>query len=167
MSLSVPSVYVGTYAKYNSGSLFGKWIDLDDYSSKEEFYEACHELHSDESDAEFMFQDWENIPLGDQLIGESWIDDKVWEILESIDDEDDLEKLEAYINAANCKVDYALEHYKSDYFNRFESYEDLGRWALAETGEIPRHLEFYFDYKAYGEAIAEDYLTDGEHYWYY
>ena len=39
--LSEAKVYVGTYAKYNNGSLFGAWLDLSDYSDKEEFYEAC------------------------------------------------------------------------------------------------------------------------------
>ena len=42
--LSEAKVYVGTYAKYNNGSLFGAWLDLSDYSDKEEFYEACREL---------------------------------------------------------------------------------------------------------------------------
>ena len=68
-TLSEASVYVGTYGKYNNGSLFGAWLDLSDYADKEEFYEACRELHKDEEDAEFMFQDWENVPEG--LIGES------------------------------------------------------------------------------------------------
>ena len=58
-----------TYGKYNNGSLSGAWLDLSDYSDKEEFYEACRELHKDEEDAEYMFQDWENVPEG--LIGES------------------------------------------------------------------------------------------------
>ena len=35
------SLIVGTYAKYNNGSLSGAWLDLSDYSDKEEFYEAC------------------------------------------------------------------------------------------------------------------------------
>lgn len=26
--LSEPRIYVGTYAKYNEGSIFGKWMDL-------------------------------------------------------------------------------------------------------------------------------------------
>ena len=60
-TLSEASVYVGTYGKYNNGSLFGAWLDLSDYADKEEFYEACRELHKDEEDAEFMFQDWENV----------------------------------------------------------------------------------------------------------
>ena len=58
-ALSEASVYVGTYGKYNNGSLFGAWLDLSDYADKEEFYEACRELHKDEEDAEFMFQDYE------------------------------------------------------------------------------------------------------------
>lgn len=40
-TLSAASVYVGTYAKYNNGSLSGAWLNLSDYSDKEEFYEAA------------------------------------------------------------------------------------------------------------------------------
>lgn len=68
-TLSEARVYVGTYGKYNNGSLFGSWLDLSDYSDKEDFYEACREIHKDEEDAEYMFQDWENVP--ENLIGES------------------------------------------------------------------------------------------------
>ena len=60
-TLSAASVYVGTYGKYNNGSLSGAWLDLSDYSDKKEFYEACRKLHKDEEDAEYMFQDWELI----------------------------------------------------------------------------------------------------------
>lgn len=41
VTLSEARVYVGTYNKYNNGSLFGKWLDLSDYSDKDEFLEAC------------------------------------------------------------------------------------------------------------------------------
>jgi antirestriction protein len=57
-----PKVYVGTYAKYNNGDLTGEWVDLTNFSNKEDFLEYCAELHSDESDPEFMFQDYENFP---------------------------------------------------------------------------------------------------------
>ena len=33
---SHPKVYVGTYGKYNSGSIEGKWVDLTDFDCKEE-----------------------------------------------------------------------------------------------------------------------------------
>ena len=78
VTLSEARVYVGTYNKYNSGSLFGKWLDLSDYSDKDEFMEACRELHKDDQDPEFMFQDYENIP--EALISESWLSDKFFEL---------------------------------------------------------------------------------------
>ncbi len=81
-NLSEARIYVGTYAKYNEGSIFGKWLDLSDYSDSEEFYDACRELHSDEEDPELMFQDWEYIPSA--LIGESWLADNIFEIIEAV-----------------------------------------------------------------------------------
>ena len=53
-TLSEARVYVGTYGKYNNGSLFGAWLDLSDYADKEEFYEACRELHKDEEICRIM-----------------------------------------------------------------------------------------------------------------
>lgn len=38
VTLSEARVYVGTYNKYNSGSLFGKWLDLSDYSDKDDLW---------------------------------------------------------------------------------------------------------------------------------
>ena len=80
--LSEARIFVGTYAKYNEGSIFGKWMDLSDYSDREKFYDACRELHNDEEDPELMFQDWENIPS--PLIGESWLSDNIFEVVEAI-----------------------------------------------------------------------------------
>jgi len=31
------AVYVGTYAKYNQGSIAGAWLNLEDYSDKDTF----------------------------------------------------------------------------------------------------------------------------------
>ncbi|EBP8608397.1 antirestriction protein ArdA, partial [Salmonella enterica] len=69
---TTPAVYVGTYHKYNCGSIFGKWFDLTEFDGREDFYEACQALHADEWDAEFMFQDWEGIPS--QFVSECSID---------------------------------------------------------------------------------------------
>ena len=35
---SQAAIYVGTYAKYNAGSLFGKWFDLSDFADKDEIF---------------------------------------------------------------------------------------------------------------------------------
>ena len=59
-----PRVYVGTYKKYNEGSLRGGWITLTDYPSYDAFMEACFKLHKDERDPELMIQDCEDMPDG-------------------------------------------------------------------------------------------------------
>ena len=70
-------IYVGTYAKYNNGSIAGEWLDIEDYADKEDFLAACKELHKDEADPEFMFQDLEDIPTG--MAGESFVTDELFE----------------------------------------------------------------------------------------
>ena len=82
-------VYVGTYKEYNNGSLFGQWMNLADYQSKEEFLDACKDLHSDEDEPEFMYQDYSNIPDG--MINESYIDPRIFGIIQCAKDMDDTE----------------------------------------------------------------------------
>lgn len=57
-------VYVGTYKKYNEGSIAGKWLDLADYETYADFLAACKEVHKDERDPEYMIQDSEDFPDG-------------------------------------------------------------------------------------------------------
>ena len=57
-------VYIGTYGKYNAGSLAGGWVDLDSCASYREFLAACKKLHRDEAEPEYMIQDYEGFPDG-------------------------------------------------------------------------------------------------------
>lgn len=57
-------VYVGTYGKYNNGSIAGGWLDLADYKTYDEFLTACYKLHKNEKDPELMIQDIEDFPDG-------------------------------------------------------------------------------------------------------
>lgn len=74
-------IYVGTYGKYNAGSIKGKWMTLSDYESKEAFLKAARELHNDEADPEFMFQDIEDYP--EDFYQESSIED-VWPFINRV-----------------------------------------------------------------------------------
>lgn len=160
------SVYVGTYKKYNEGSLFGKWLKLADYSDKQEFYDACRELHKDEQDPEFMFQDWEHIPDG--LIGESWIYENVWSIIDL--DDDDAEILVHYCSAFSVDFkDYddisdLVREAKEKYIGNFDSLEELGEHYADMLGDIPKHLENYIDWEKYGQSFAEDLYEDDGYY---
>lgn len=78
-----PRVYVGTYKKYNEGSLKGGWLTLTDYKDYQSFVSACRKLHQDEHDAELMIQDTSNMPDG--LDCSEWIDETDFnDILEAV-----------------------------------------------------------------------------------
>ena len=130
-TLSAASVYVGTYAKYNNGSLFGAWLNLSDYSDKEEFYEACRELHKDEEDAEYMFQDYENIP--EALISESWISENFFALRDAVEDLSDTEQ-EAFFVWCNYKsrdfsnedADDLVRDFQNAFLGEYEDVENSG-----------------------------------------
>ena len=108
-------IYVGTYRKYNDGSIKGKWLDLSDYLDADEFYTACKELHKDESDPEFMFQDWENIP--ENFICESSLDEDFWEYQEAI---------ENYFVVRQTGI--ASPSDRTEYFGRFSTEKEANEW---------------------------------------
>ena len=45
MDLNEARIYVGTYAKYNNGSLQGEWVELSEFYDWDEFMERCAEIH--------------------------------------------------------------------------------------------------------------------------
>jgi antirestriction protein len=103
-----PKVYVGTYAKYNNGSLKGAWLDLTDCSDRTDFILACLALHRDEEDPELMFQDWENIPKS--WVSESHLNDRIWEWLDLTPDRRGVvtEYLE---EIGDADIAYILDHH--------------------------------------------------------
>lgn len=72
-----PALYVGTYHKYNCGSIFGAWIDLTACVDYEEFMDVCHRLHADEDDPELMFQDFQYFP--ERWYSESGLTEEVFD----------------------------------------------------------------------------------------
>ena len=90
MDLSEARIYVGTYAKYNNGSLQGEWVELSDFYDLDDFMERCAEIHEDEEEPEYMFQAWEEIPDG--LIDEGHLQDNFFELRDELDRLNDTEK---------------------------------------------------------------------------
>lgn len=139
-------IYVGTYHKYNNGSIKGDWLDLEDYASNDDFYEACRELHNDEPDPELMFQDWEDIPAS--FITECSLDERVWDWLEL--DEDDRQTVSLYLDEIDRQstVEEALDCYDGEH----DSEEDWAREVWDSTGmssQLPEYAQNYIDYESY------------------
>lgn len=144
----MPRIYVGTYAKYNNGSIAGAWLVLEDYADRAEFLEACRALHSDESDPELMYQAFEGFPK--TFYNESSApSDAFWDWLKL--DDDDRELLEVYQDNVDpdADIDMALEAFGGG----FESEADWAETFLTDTGGlegVPDHLRYYIDFEAYG-----------------
>lgn len=149
-------VYVGTYAKYNAGSITGRWLDLEDYADHDAFIEACRELHKDEDDPELMFQDYEGFP--DAYYGESHIKPELWDWLEL--SEQEREVVDTYLAHVDQHADpkTALDAY----VGHFDSPEDWAQDRWIECGLldlIPGSLRNYIDYKAYARDAGFEGIT--------
>lgn len=161
--MSEMRVYVGTYEKYNNGSIAGAWLDLEDYADKEEFYEACKALHEDEEDPELMFQDWEGIPKS--MISECSIDDAVWELMGAYEDHGK-GPVDAY-----CSIfgEWNESDFGDRYRGEWSSDEAMAEEFLEETGtlgSIPENLRCYFDVERYARDMMCDMCEeDGFYFW--
>lgn len=153
---NTPRVYVGTYAKYNNGSIEGEWLDLTDFKDSDEFYEKCKEIHSDENDPEFMFQDFEN---GMGMISEMGIDDKLWEIIEAELSDEEFEALTDYLENDKSR---SIDDFRDDWNGYYKSELDFTYQIIDECYDLEKmgDLQRYFDYEAFTRDL---FMTD---YWY-
>lgn len=160
------SIYVGTYAKYNNGSLFGKWLNLRDYADIGEFYDACSELHADENNPEFMFQDYEYLPKS--LISESWLSGKVFEVRDALEELDQSEQDPFFIWCNNLHYDLSKEvtedliaSFRDEYIGKYESEEDFAEEVVALRSDLSDFARQYFDYEAYAnDLFSESYWSE-------
>ena len=134
-SATSPRLYVGTYAKYNNGSLSGAWLDLSDYTDRDAFLEACAELHKDESDPELMFQDFEGFPRA-WYSESSAPADILWEWLEMSDDEQDA----FAVYADHMGGDVSVDGFRDAYQGTADSEADFAERTAEDCGEIPKDL---------------------------
>ena len=153
-----PRIYVSTYAKYNDGSIDGKWIDISEYNTYKEFVDACRELHKDEKDPEFMVQDFENYP-------EAWYHEAGLPTEEEFDkinnyymmDDDRKAAYEAYVNYTD---DDDIEHFEEAYQGHFDSASDFAYDfvdSIGWDGVGEDNLDMYFDYDALGRDLMYDF----------
>ncbi len=150
-------LYVGTYAKYNDGSIDGEWLSLSDYSSKEEFLNACLELHNDEEDPELMFQDADGVP--DLLYSECSLFD-FWSLADELES-NNIDDYELYFSFCS--------HFDYDFKDSFSQFEEAYcgeqspsdfTYDLVEemmTSDAPDFLTRYFDYDKFERDL---FMTD-------
>lgn len=134
------ALYVGTYNKYNNGSIAGKWVKLSQFSDAAKFLEYCAELHNDEEDPEFMYQDFEGFP--DSFYSEAMLESDLQKLFDFIDlSDDDREMLEMYCEATGEDIGELDVRSAQDAFHgTADSEAEFAERIAEETGDIPRDL---------------------------
>lgn len=164
-------IYVGTYGKYNNGSIKGEWLDLSDYSNMDELQTAMAELHNDEADPEYMFQDYECPDLLKSYIGESFIKDTIFEAIEAIEASHlDFEVLEAFAKVGSYSTDDItafIEACEKSYNGEYDSDEDFAQELAEELGYMDAKVSWPYDCIDWSRAARElmyDYNSSNGHY---
>jgi antirestriction protein len=169
---NTPKIYVGTYGKYNDGSLFWKWFGLSSYADTKDFYKDCYEYHRNEflssgCRPELMFQDWENIP--DFLISESRLHEDTFRYFEITDEmsEERAQAFEIYCSSIvswpsnGNDLDETVQEFEESYQGYFggsmkDAEIEFAYQYIEDTGmlsDVPESLERYFDYKAFARDL--------------
>ena len=153
-AFSEARVYVGTYAKYNEGSTYGDWLDLDNYDRMWKFLNACKKIHEDEEDPKFMFQDWENIPS--ELISESELSPAIFELKDLLDElEEDpfIVWVGDYSDWKEVESDpkKSVEIFRDQYCGEWESERAYAEELFDELylHGVPSSARSYIDYEAF------------------
>ncbi|TWP31591.1 antirestriction protein ArdA [Apibacter muscae] len=164
-------IYVGTYKKYNEGSLFGQWLNISDYNDFEELIQAMRKLHQDEEDPEFMFQDYECSTIIENmgLIGESYISSEIYEVLEAIEASYYREEvIEAYVDCYGTEdnIHNLIRKVEESYTGKYNTDQEFVEELLEQTGDIPENLPSYIhiDWESTTRNIMYDYSTSNNHY---
>jgi len=152
-------IYVGTYRKYNEGSIKGAWLDLSAYADQEDFLTACRELHSDEKDPELMFQTFEGFPR-------CWYEESsappaiLWEWME-MKDEPMREAFGLY--AENMGGDVKMCDFENCYQGTADSEADFAENLTEGCGDIPKDLPSWIviDWKkSWDSGLRFDYWAE-------
>jgi len=145
---------VGTYGKYNDGSLCGLWIDLSSFDNYDEFINFCTAIYADESEScvELMAQDYEQFPR--QWYNEGFITREDFDHILEYSEMCDKHGAEAVDDYMEFHDD--LNNFEEAYCGQWDSEEDFARHIVNECYDIERsmgHLSDYFDYEHYGREL--------------
>ncbi|EAB7128477.1 DUF1472 domain-containing protein [Salmonella enterica] len=157
MSVVAPAVYVGTWHKYNCGSIAGRWFDLTTFDDERDFFAACRALHQDEADPELMFQDYEGFP--GNMASECHIN---WAWVEGFRRARDEGCEEAYRLWVDDTGETDFDSFRDAWWGEADSEEAFAVEFASDTGllaDVPETVALYFDYEAYARDLFLDSFT--------
>ncbi|EAA7440623.1 antirestriction protein ArdA [Salmonella enterica] len=157
MSVITPAVYVGTWHKYNTGSIAGRWFDLVTFDDEGDFVAACRTLHQDETDPELMFQDFEGFP--GNMASECHIN---WDYVEGFRQAQGEGCEDAYNIWIDDTGETDFDTFRDAWWGAADSEEAFTVEFVNDTGlltGISEEIARYFDYEAYARDLFLDSFT--------
>lgn len=166
--MSDRKIFVGTYASYNEGILYGNWVELDNYSSFDAFAEDIQKIINKcpMKGEEYDIQDHEGFG---NTISNSPSLSEIWEAHEKLNE---LEKLDIPNEVASeVLADFSdVEIFSENYLGRFDSIEDYAQQFFDDcyqTEGVPEIFIRYFDINSFARDLSFDlYIVEHKGYSY-
>lgn len=114
---------VTTQRRLERHEVGGLWLRLSDFGDITEFFTACSRLFPEESNPQFRFIEWTDIPDG--LIRVDWLSPNLFDVLDALsylDEDDRAEFLHWCINNGYDLATDDVEELTSRYRSLYESY---------------------------------------------
>ena len=153
----VPSVWIGCLAAYNSGRLFGEWVEIP--TDPEELQEEINRVlkKSPEPFAEeWAFMDYEYVPTE---FGENPDLDKLCEYVQLTQDYS-INEVGAFIS---CFSVNDLDNFTNAYIGVYESFDEFANQEAdchLDAIEGQDFLKRYFDYDSWSRDLSYDYSSE-------
>lgn len=169
MNMAGARVYVISLRAFSSGRLFGKWMQLSAYRSKEEFMDAFRELYREEKDPTLKILDWQNIPSC--LVNERFISDNTFKLVGatrrfSCFENSAFHTWIAYngLDLSVENIDTLVQEFKVCYQGKFKSRKHFGRYYAEELMAITKSNFPDFDFWSFTiELFKENYILLGNY----
>ena len=131
-------------------SIAGAWVEITD---EDAFLETIKELHKDEEDPEYMFQDFKEFP--DMFYSERSLDSELWQWLELDDEEKEIVVAlmeEGYVN----NIESALDLKDTSFLH--ESWDAICEFWVGGM-KYPEDVKRYLDWDKVKRKLESDLRT--------
>jgi len=148
----VPSVWIGCLASYNSGRLFGEWVEIpDDAEELREEIKRVLKKSPDPFAEEWAFMDNEYCPND---LGENPDLDKLCEYASLYKEHG--EAVEGFCDIFGYEY---IENFDDHYVGNYESFQAFADQMADDTmlPDCPENISFYFDYEKFANDLGYDY----------
>lgn len=147
--------FLTNLSDYNNGMLNGKWVSFP--MTDDELTKALESVGIDDKH-EYFFTDWEcsiNCEFGEfeniQTINE---------LARELEEVEDIDHLEAYIEATGYELKEAIENYENSIFYAGMEIIDIAYEIVNECYNLPEFALTYFDYEAFARDLSFDGYTE-------